>query len=108
MEVYVTCRVIGFHCWSNAPVQFDYLKPLHRHEFVIYAKKKVNHNDRDIEINQLKQDIEFWLHEQFGNPCEFGSRSCENIASLLATVFGLSECTVLEDGLCGAVFKEGQ
>lgn len=106
MEVVTVCRVVGFHRWESAPPRFQYLRDRHRHEFVIWAQKKVDHNDRDVEINQLRESIEGWLHKDYGNPCEFGGMSCEDIAELAAKGFGLSKCMVLEDGLAGAIYKE--
>lgn len=106
MSIIVTCRVVGFHKWANAPKQFEYLRPRHRHEFVIQAEKKVCHNNRDVEINHLKWLIEEYLHTYYSNPCEFGGMSCEDIAEDLGKEFYLSKCMVLEDGLCGAIYEE--
>lgn len=106
ISVITKCSVIGFHNWNNAPIKYEYLKHKHRHEFVIWAEKEVSHNDRDIEINQLREDIERWIYEEYGNPCQFKGMSCEDIAETLSKQFRLKKCTVLEDGLCGAIFEE--
>ena len=106
ISVIATCRVAGFHNWDKAPTQHAYLKDRHRHEFVVYAVRDVSHRDRETEINQFKQDIETWLVENYGSPCEFGGMSCESIAEMISNQFGLSKCVVLEDGLCGAVYEE--
>jgi len=102
IEVFATARVVGFHYWPDAPPEHAYLKHQHRHEFVITAHNEVSHPDRQIEINQLKHDIEARLHGLFGNPCQFHAMSCEDIALLLAEHFGLSRVRVAEDGFNGA------
>lgn len=106
MSVITQCRVIGFHYWESAPPRFQYLSKEHRHEFVVWAVADVDHNDRDIEINQLRESIEEWLHKEYGNPCEFGGMSCEDIAETISKRFNLSKCVVLEDGLAGAIYEE--
>lgn len=106
MEIITVCRVIGFHCWESAPPHFKYLSDRHRHEFDIWVLKRVDHNDRDVEINQLRYVIEEWLHKEYGDPCEFGGMSCEDIAETTAKRFNLSRCVVLEDGLAGAIYTE--
>lgn len=105
-SVIVTCRVVGFHNWESAPGCYRYLQDRHRHEFVIYAIREVTHNDREVEINQFKQEIEWHLHRKYGDPCEFGGMSCEDIAEGLSKRFTLSKCVVLEDGLAGAIYEE--
>lgn len=97
--------MVGFHCWESAPACFKYLSKDHRHEFLIWAVAEVDHNDRDIEINQLRESIEEWLHRKYGNPCKFGGMSCEDIAQTLAKRYDLSKCVVLEDGLAGALYE---
>lgn len=107
MEVIATCRAVGFHAWGGAPDEFEYLRDVHRHEFVIECRVAVNDPNREVECNKLKQDVEAYLHDQFGDPCEFGGMSCEHIAQDLVLAFNLSACKVLEDGLNGAEVRNG-
>lgn len=101
--VSVKCRVVGFHCWPDAPEKFSYLRHRHRHEFVITCKKTVCNADREVEVNELKEDIEHYLYGKYGNPCEFNHMACEHLAQEILEEFNLSSCEVLEDGFNGAV-----
>ena len=83
-----------------------YLRNEHRHQFAICAKKEVGHEDRDIEIICFKREIAEYLHRRFGEPCNFGTLSCETIARILAEEFSLEYCSVLEDGENGAEITE--
>ena len=104
---FIICKfqIEGFHEWKEAPKCFDYLSSRHRHIFEITAINEVGHADREKEVNNQRKLIIHYLHEKFGNPCEFGNMSCEAIAKDIANIFGCSEVRVLEDGLCGAGYK---
>jgi dihydroneopterin aldolase len=113
----VNLRVSGFHRWKNAPPEFAYLGELHRHEFHINAKLKVEKN-RAIEIISIKDFIHYKLFETFGYTYPNNSivldesiidqQSVEGlakwIADLLIKQYKVSkvEVTVLEDGENGA------
>ncbi len=105
LEVMATCRLVGFHRWEGASGRYGYLGDRHRHEFVIACHKRVDGPDREVEVNDLKEDVEQHLIDAYGWPCEFGGMSCEQIALELCEKFDLSECRVLEDGLCGAIAR---
>lgn len=99
----ITYNIIqGFHHYPNAPKFCEYLKERHRHLFHITCKFLVSHNNREIEINEMQNKIEKYLKAKFGNICEFGKRSCEDIAQELLNEFECSEVTVLEDNYGGA------
>lgn len=103
LEVIAKCRAVGFHRWADAPDEFGYLRDRHRHEFTVECRADVSGPDREIEVNDLKQRVETYLHDRYGEPCEFGGMACEHIAAELLEAFGLSSCEVLEDGLNGAI-----
>lgn len=93
----------GFHYYPNAPKFCHYLSQKHRHIFVIRCEFEISHNDREIEINFQQQEIEKFLKERFGSPCEFNGMSCEHIAELLLNNFEkMYKCSVLEDNYGGA------
>lgn len=94
--------IVGFHRYPDAPTFCNYLKFLHRHQFVIRCRFKVTHNEREIEINEQQLKIESYLIEEFGNPCEFGNLSCESIAERILKKFDAHQVTVLEDNYGGA------
>lgn len=96
-------NIEGYHYYPNAPEFCSYLAQRHRHIFVIKCEFHISHNDREIEINFQQQEIENFLKERFGYPCEFGGRSCEHIAELLLNNFDkMYKCSVLEDNYGGA------
>lgn len=91
----------GIHFWANAPERVSFLQNPHRHEFTVVAKKKVNHNDRDIEFIILKHEILKSLTEKYSvidNILQLGQSSCEMVAEFLLDRHGLSSCQVWEDG----------
>ncbi len=95
--------IIGFHHYPDAPEWCAYLANRHRHNFIIKCGFKVNGNDREIEINEQQREIETFLDNNFGYPCEFGPMSCEAIAEFILSEFEkMVECQVLEDGYGGA------
>lgn len=106
-NIVVSTQVEGLHHWPDCPIQeVQYLNSMHRHMFHIKAKKKVEHDDRDIEIIQFKHDIIQYLDNKYmdyNHRClMFGAKSCEMIAKELVEEFELSYCEVLEDGENGA------
>ena len=109
--VIVTLRVEGLHWWMEAATECpesEFLRHTHRHMFHIKAKKLAMHDDRDIEIIQLKRRINDYLREVY--PVEngkviFRSKSCEMIAKDILLEFKLASCEVLEDGENGAIVE---
>lgn len=104
MNIFVnTYNVVeGFHRWDGAKGAMSYLASRHRHLFVICGSFKVSHGDREIEINEMQNKIENYLHLKYGKPCEFKGMSCEHIATELKEKFSMESCQVLEDGYGGS------
>lgn len=100
----------GMHNWPgvvNHPdlKEVDFLQYVHRHNFTVVMKKRVSHDDRDIEIIQLKRKALDYVATKWGYcPAELGPQSCEMVAEHLAKEFGLNYCAVLEDGENGAEY----
>jgi hypothetical protein len=98
--VVVTLQVEGIHSWPTCPIEeVDFLKLPHRHIFHVKAMKEVRHKDREVEIIMLKRAMKLFLDKFEGN---FGTMSCEQIASVLVENFDLVNCEVLEDNENGA------
>ena len=106
MRKFVICRtcIDGFHCWKNAPVEFDFLKNRHHHVFNVIAQFEVTDNDREIEFVVKASEIKNYLISKYAvnGMCEFGGKSCEDIAEELVKRFGMAGCEVNEDGFGGA------
>lgn len=106
-----TCIVItltfeGVHSWPKCPIEsVSFLRYPHRHQFYVTCKKRVSHNDRDIEIICFKQTVLSWVKEQFqyqGVALDLGDTSCETLCEMLVNEFNLCYCSVLEDNENGA------
>lgn len=101
-RVVVNLQFEATHCWPECPIpEVAFLRHPHRHIFFITAKKDVKHNDRDVEIIQLKRTIQQFLKNRFKNN-DMGRTSCEDLCELLINIFNLSYCQVLEDNENGA------
>lgn len=100
-NIIVNLQYESTHNWPECPFEeVAFLRDLHRHVFHICGKKKVEHNDRDIEIIMLKRNIIRWLGINY--PKSLGRKSCEDLAEEISRQFQLDYCSVLEDGENGA------
>lgn len=99
----VRLDIEGLHNWVDCDInEVAYLKNLHRHTFQIECTAEVTHGDRDIEFIEFKHKVkkyiaQKWYDSHYGC-CNFGPMSCEHIAEDLLTEFGLTKCSVSEDG----------
>ena len=111
-NVIVRLRVEGIHCWPAAreffkEEQVGFLSDPHRHMFHITAKKRVMHDDRDIEIIMFKREILRYLENRYRtsgrmSALDFGSLSCEMLAREISNEFDCVYVEVSEDGENGA------
>lgn len=85
--VIATTTVEGFHRWPNHEGGAGFLADRHRHLFTIKMEAIVYHDDRDIEFIAFARSVKDTLHGKFGEPCEFGTMSCEAIAKCLIDIF---------------------
>lgn len=113
-DIFVTFKVLGLHCWPDAPARRAYLRALHRHWFGVRVSTEVKHDDREIEFHDLRDYAEQMM-SGLGRPAgavtiDFGVMSCEHIArelgALLAREYRRSfTVTVDEDGECGGTVE---
>lgn len=105
-QIIVRLQLEGVHCWPECDVEgVEFLKHPHRHIFFIECKKEISHNDRDIEIIKLKRSIQDYMTKKYAIndiTCEFGRKSCEDLAEEILNAFDLNYCSVLEDNENGA------
>jgi adenylate kinase family enzyme len=113
VQIIVQLQIAALHCWPQAAEiepSVSYLAEVHRHVFYIKAKRKVSHDDRDIEIILFKQSIEQYLKGRYFNQdlgiCIFGSKSCEMLAQELSLMFHLDYCEITEDNENGACVEK--
>lgn len=106
IEIIAKLQYEAIHFWPNADSvpEVSFLKYPHRHVFHIEVRKKVQDDDREIEIIQFKHEIEDYLDEKYNH--DFAQKSCEQIAFEILKVFGCSSVFVLEDGENGAVASD--
>lgn len=98
----------GYHCFPDAPEYLGYLRNKHRHVFHVECEFSVSHNDRDIEIISMQHQIDNYFKSTYGDPAEFGTLSCEEIASRLMQYYPkLCAVTVREDGWGGGRVTRG-
>jgi len=108
-NVIAKIEIDGLHNWPDAQSVFPevgFLASMHRHKWFITVKKKVNHDDRDVEFIMFGRDVEQWLSNQYYNPVsrthEFGAKSCEMLAKEILKEFKCVYVSVFEDGENGA------
>lgn len=108
-KVVVRLQIEGLHCWPAAKNVFpevSFLSDPHRHIFFIELKKKVYHDDRDIEFIIFKRDVQNYLYKKYYKEekrChDFSSMSCEMIAKELLKEFDCEFVSVFEDNENGA------
>tara|TARA_R110002012_G_scaffold36532_9_gene103063 strand:- start:84 stop:323 length:240 start_codon:yes stop_codon:yes gene_type:complete len=74
--------------------------------FYVECKKRVFHNDRDVEFITFKKDVidylKFNYYDDEDRIHNFEERSCEMIATELLEYFDLEYCSVFEDNENGA------
>lgn len=108
VEVIVTVIIPGFHYWEGATEGVDFLSALHFHNFFIVAYKQVTDLDREIEYFEFADKIKTFINERFPirhmapQSVNFGTMSCEQIATILVEEMKLSACEVWEDKLFGS------
>ena len=109
MSIVVRLQMEGTHSWPGVVDHPDleevhFLQYPHRHIFHIELRKRVEHDDRDVEIIAFKRLVESRLAKWYpqGN---MGSTSCEMLAKRLAQHFVCSYVEVTEDGENGACFE---
>ena len=101
-EVVINLTHEALHCWPNAFEAVDYLKNKHRHNFHIRMKKRVFHDDRDIEFIHWKHQVQKYLSSL---PYDMGATSCEMLARDLFERFECTCVEVNEDGEAGAIIQ---
>jgi len=108
-KIVVRLQIEGLHCWPNAENVFPevgFLADPHRHIFFIELKKKVYHDDRNIEFIMFKRDVQDYLYKKYYNAdkrCHyFSNMSCEMIAKELLREFDCDFVSVFEDNENGA------
>ena len=108
-NIVIRLHVEGLHSWPDARHIFPevgFLSDVHRHIFHVELKKRVYHDDRDIEFILFKRDVTEYLKNKYYKEdyrCHFfGPKSCEMIARELLEYFDCEFVSVFEDGENGA------
>jgi hypothetical protein len=107
-KIIASIEVEGFHFYNSAPQEVCFLKNNHRHDFRVNAKFDCLHADRDLEIFIVRDKIKNFLHNVYGNPCEFGEMSCEMIARVIVEQFanmGCFYCEVWEEKTGAGIYE---
>ncbi|MCI0393285.1 MAG: hypothetical protein MOB07_31535 [Acidobacteria bacterium] len=107
-QIIVACALPGFHYYQEAPEAVAFLRSPHRHLFHFRVVFDVAHDNRDLEFFIQQRELAKFLRYTFGEPCQFGPLSCEQIAQLILERFvpdGCRQVAVFEDGENGAVVE---
>lgn len=103
--VIIQFEIEGFHQYKDAPKVVEFLSFKHRHSFKIKAGYKVSDLNREREIFICRDEIQSYLYESYGNPCNFNNMSCEMIANEIIEFSkedGMIWCEVWEEQTGGA------
>ena len=109
--VTVKFRLPGFHYWPDAPIIWNYLKNLHRHEFHFTIWLEVFHNDRELEFIALKEELHAFTEAEIVRADHLFS--CEMLAEQIGAHFDNKypnrsyRIWVEEDGENGAFAIQG-
>lgn len=105
ITVIAAFEIEGFHHYPEAPKEVSFLSASHRHTFKVTCQYAVTGMNREKEIFMLRDELESYLGEAYGIPCQFGAMSCEMIADELLE-FGKEDgmicCEVWEEATGGA------
>lgn len=106
-RIIVNLQFEATHSWPDCNIPWvGYLRNTHRHVFHVTMKKKVNHDNRDVEFIDFKYNVLKHIRDrwEFKN---MGTWSCEKIANYLLMKFECDYVCVMEDGENGAeVYKD--
>ncbi len=110
--IFVRFDQVGFHCWPDAPSHRAYLRATHRHLFAVEVQTRVDHDERDIEFHDLRDEAAALFRGLSVSKQDFGPQSCETLARRLATQLAdryerAVTVSVAEDGECGASVEVG-
>jgi hypothetical protein len=111
--VVVKHLVEGVHHWPDAPDEVSFLRDKHRHVFHTIAHVSTI-SDREVEFFLLKKDVQLFFEESFSfalgliTHYDFGSSSCESLASRLFQYlkekgYNVIKTEIWEDGENGAI-----
>ncbi len=107
-QIIAELNVEGFHNYPEAPGVVGFLQDRHRHTFRIICRYEVTDLNREKEIFLCRDDIQAYVTNLYGSPCEFGHMSCEMIAKEILEHFqteGMNEVEVWEEHTGGAIVK---
>lgn len=113
ITICVGLQLPGIHNWSTCNIEsVSFLKYPHTHTFYFRCYFHVFHDDRDKEFFDVKQRIVSYLREKYPAKgfnehfLDFGSKSCEMLASELLEIFSCKKVEVFEDNLDGAIVEK--
>jgi hypothetical protein len=109
MRSFITVKlsVRGFHRWAGAPAEVSFLASRHRHLFGIEVSLYTSHEDRQVEFfifqRWLESALQCLFTQDMNGEYDFGERSCEMIARMIAgncadSDYSVRSVVVSEDG----------
>ena len=111
-RIFVRFTAEGFHNWPQAHDGRSYLRAEHRHLFHVEVSTSVNHDEREIEFHDLRDDAQAAFAALGEGAGRMGSLSCEAMAQKVGAALLEKHgpgrdfiVTVSEDGEFGAVVR---
>jgi hypothetical protein len=102
IRIIITFTFEAVHSWHQCNIpEVSFLSKPHRHIFHVEMKKRVHHDDRDIEFILFKREVMSWV-KLYWEGKNLGSKSCEMMAITLLDRFDCEYVKVMEDGENGA------
>lgn len=110
--IFVSFTKYGLHCWPSCNIdRVNFLRYSHGHTFYFRLYFEVEKLDRELEFFDVKDEVISFLEKKFSSNehpshiLNFGSMSCEHLATLLLNEFQCSKVEVSEDNLDGAIVE---
>ena len=104
MKIYIVVKLQfeAIHHWPECDIDFvKFLRYPHRHIFYVVIKKRVYHDNRQIEFIDFKNKVDGFIQKNW-NKKTLPGMSCEMMAEKLMITFKADFVSVFEDNENGA------
>lgn len=82
--LHVECQFEAVHYWPGAPFPYKVFGTPHLHVFTCEVRLEVHHNEREVELLDLRREVERFCRERWGLDAA-SPDSCETMAEAVLT-----------------------
>lgn len=108
MSILTVNRIEGFHRSPDPPKYLAYLEDRHRHTFTVECGFDTRHDGIAVDNVSMQHQVAAYFRDTYGDPAEFGDRSCFEIARELLKFYPHCQHVVVrEDGDGGGAAYRG-